>query len=182
MKRSHKLYTVLSAIFLTALILAEITGGKLIELKLSEEWIFIMTMGVIPFPITFIVTDILNEYFGKPGIRFITIVGMVMIAFAYVILFADMSIPAARISPVQDAEFTKVFGQSNRIILGSIIAYLIGQMIDIHVFHFIRKKTGEKMLWLRATGTPLLYVAHALIDRYLGPEAQTLMQQAQEAR
>ncbi len=226
MDRHQKLYAVLFGIFLTGLILAEITGSKLIQFPVSETLVFTMTMGVIPFPLTFIVTDLINEYFGKPGIRFVTIVGMIMIALAYVILTVDMAIPGAPISPVNDEQFRAVFGQSNRIILGSLIAYLIGQMIDIHVFHWIRQKTHTRLLWLRATGstfvsqfvdsfvvlliafygkiptetimnigvtnyvykfilaiaiTPLIYLAHYAIDRYLGNrEAEVMISHAEE--
>jgi hypothetical protein len=227
MPKRQKLYTVLCGIFLTALILAEITGSKLIQSRVTENLVFTMTMGVIPFPITFLVTDIVNEYYGKPGIRFITVLGMIMIAFTYLILFIDMNIPAAEISPVQDDAFNSVFGQSNRIILGSIIAYLIGQLIDIQIFHYIRKRTHEKFLWLRATGstfvsqlidsfvvlfiafsgkiafdqivnigitnyiykfciaialTPLIYLTHSLIDKYLCEEAHAMIHQAEEMK
>lgn len=227
MSKRQKLYTVLASIFLTALILAEITGSKLIQSAITENLVFTMTMGVIPFPVTFLVTDIVNEYYGKPGIRFITFLGMFMIAFTYAVLFIDMSIPAVSFSPVTDEAFNSVFGQSNRIILGSITAYLIGQFIDVQIFHYIRKRTHEKLLWLRATGstfvsqlidsfvvlfiafsgkipydqilnigitnyvykffiavalTPLIYLAHALIDRYLGDEAHVMIHQAEELK
>lgn len=224
MDKRLKLFTGLSAVFLTALIMAEVTGGKLIELRLSESIAFTMTMGVIPFPITFIVTDILNEYFGRRGIRFVTFVGMAMVAFALLLLQIDMAIPAALISPVTDENFNAVFGISARIIVGSLTAYVIGQLVDIAVFHFIRERTGGKMLWLRATGstlvsqlidsfvvltiaflgpltmgqilqigatnyvykftiavaiTPLLYVVHSLVDRYLGHGlAREMMEEA----
>jgi uncharacterized integral membrane protein (TIGR00697 family) len=224
MDKRLKLFTVLSSIFLTALILAEITGGKLIQIPLTASLAFTATMGVIPFPVTFIVTDIINEYFGRKGMRYVTVVGMVMVGFAMVLLQADMIVPAAPFSPVSDEAFNSVFGISARIILGSLAAYLIGQLIDISVFHFIRLRTGGKKLWLRATGstvvsqffdsfivlfiafggllpvsrilsvggtnyvykfvialaiTPLLYLVHTLVDRYLGKElAGELMEQA----
>jgi len=224
MDKRIKLYTVLSSIFLTALILAEITGGKLIGLTISDALGFTLTMGVIPFPITFIVTDIINEYYGRRGIRFITFVGMAMILMALLVLQIDMLIPAAAISPVTDDSFNAVFGVSVRIIIGSLTAYLVSQLVDIYVFHLIRKRTGGKLLWLRATGstvisqlidsfivlfiaflgqlsvqqilligitnyiykfgiavgtTPLLYLIHAVVDRYLGEEtARELMKRA----
>jgi queuosine precursor transporter len=227
MNKRIKLYTILSSIFLTALVLAEVTGGKLIQMTLNDSLVFTLTMGVIPFPITFIVTDIINEYFGQRGIRFITFIGMAMVGFALVMLQVQMAIPAAAISPVPDAAFNSVFGVSARIILGSLAAYLVGQLVDISVFHFIRRKTGEKLLWLRATGstvvsqlvdsfvvlyvaflgplsamqilnigftnyvykfiialaiTPLLYIIHAIVDRYLGHEmAEEMMRNAHPA-
>lgn len=218
------LFTVLSAIFLTALILAETTGGKLIQMAVGDGLVFTLTMGVIPFPVTFIVTDIINEYYGRKGIRFITVLGMVMVLFALLLLQIEMAIPAAAISPVPDAAFNTVFGVSARIILGSLTAYIIGQFVDIGVFHAIRKRTKGSMLWLRATGstivsqlidsfvvlfiafygplsagqilgigltnylykfaiavaiTPLLYLVHAGVDRYLGHELAARM--AEEA-
>jgi uncharacterized integral membrane protein (TIGR00697 family) len=224
MDKKLKLYTVLAGTFLTALILAEITGGKLIQLRISETMAFTMTMGVIPFPITFLITDLLNEYYGRRGIRFVTLLGMGCVLFALVILQVDMVIPAAPISPVKDDAFNAVFGVSTRIIVGSLMAYLVGQLVDIAVFHAIRMKTGGKYLWLRATGstivsqlidsfvvlfiafggtlavgeivniattnyvykflialaiTPLLYVGHAIVDRYLGKDvAEEMMRNA----
>jgi len=224
MDKRIKLFTLLSGIFISALILAEITGSKLIQQHVTETLVFTMTMGVIPFPVTFIVTDIINEYYGRKGIRFVTIIGMVMILLVLLILQVDMMIPAAAFSPVDDRSFDLVFGASGRIILGSLVAYLVGQLIDIGVFHWLRAKTGTRLLWLRATGstivsqlidsfvvlfiafsgtlafdqiigigltnyiykfliavaiTPLLYVAHKVIDRYLGEHlAEKMMAEA----
>lgn len=220
MDKRVKLYTILGSTFLTALILAEITGGKLIQLAAGSDFVFTLTMGVIPFPITFIVTDIINEYYGRRGIRFITVLGMVMVLFALLLLQIEMAIPAAAISPVSDEAFNSVFGVSTRIIIGSLTAYLIGQFVDISVFHFLRARTHGRMLWLRATGstvvsqlidsfvvlfiaflgplsvlqivnigftnyiykfviavatTPLLYLVHAAVDRYLGHELAASM-------
>jgi uncharacterized integral membrane protein (TIGR00697 family) len=224
MDKRISLYAALSGVFLTALVLAEITGGKLIQLAVTDNFAFTMTMGVIPFPVTFLVTDIINEYYGRRGIRFITFLGMGLVVMSLVILQIDMAIPAAAISPVSDAAFNAVFGVSARIFVGSLVAYLIGQLIDISVFHALRERTGGKMLWLRATGstivsqlidsfvvltiaflgtltlgeivqiaftnyiykfliavsiTPLLYLVHALVDRYLGKElAERMMSEA----
>ncbi len=220
MDKRVTLFTILGSVFLTALLLAEITGGKLIQITLWGELDFILTMGVIPFPITFIVTDIINEYYGRRGIRFITLLGMAMVLFALVLLQIEMSIPAAAISPVSHEAFNSVFGVSARIIVGSLTAYLIGQFVDIYVFHYLRRRTGGKMLWLRATGstvvsqlvdsfvvlyiaflgplsamqilgigttnyiykfliavgiTPILYLVHAGVDRYLGHELAATM-------
>ncbi len=164
MSRTNRLYMILSGIFLTALLTAELTGGKLIELRLSSEWTFIMTIGVIPFPVTFLITDIINEYYGKKGIRFITFLGMAVVMLAFVIIYIDMSIPASPVSPVTDEMFNGVFGLSARIIAGSLTAYLIGQLIDIYVFFWIRQKTKEKLLWLRATGSTVI---SQLIDSFV---------------
>ena len=164
MDKKIRLFTTLSGIFLSALILAEITGSKLIQWAATTSFVFTMTMGVVPFPITFIVTDIINEYYGRKGIRFITFLGMAMIFLVLLLLQVDMLIPAALISPVTDAAFDGVFSSSTRIILGSLTAYVIGQLIDISVFHFLRERTGAKLLWLRATGSTLI---SQLVDSFV---------------
>lgn len=164
MDKRLKLYAALSAVFLTALVIAETTGGKLIQVAVSDSLVFTMTMGVIPFPITFLVTDIINEYFGRRGIRFVTFLGMGMVVMGLVILQVDMAIPAAVISPVTDEAFNAVFGVSARIFIGSLIAYVIGQLVDISVFHALRERTGGRMLWLRATGST---VVSQLIDSFV---------------
>lgn len=220
MDKRVKLFTILAGVFLTALLLAETTGGKLIQVGFADDLIFTLTMGVIPFPVTFIVTDIINEYYGRRGIRFITILGMLMVLFALILLQIEMAIPAAAISPVSNEAFNTVFGVSTRIIVGSLTAYLIGQFVDIYVFHYLRRRTGARLLWLRATGstvvsqfidsfvvlfiaflgplsamqivgigmtnyiykfivavgiTPILYLVHAGVDRYLGHELAASM-------
>ena len=164
MDKKIKLYTILCSVFLSALILAEITGSKLIQIPVSANLLFTMTMGVVPFPVTFIVTDIINEYFGRKGIRFVTFTGMGMILLVLAILQIDMLIPAASFSPVQDDAFNAVFSASGRIIVGSLVAYLIGQLVDISVFHFLREKTGSRLLWLRATGSTIV---SQLIDSFV---------------
>jgi queuosine precursor transporter len=164
MDKRITLFGALSAVFLTALVLAETTGGKLLQFSVGDTLVFTMTMGVIPFPITFLVTDIINEYYGRNGIRFVTFLGMGMVVMALVILQIDMAIPAAVISPVKDEAFNGVFGVSARIFAGSLIAYVIGQLVDISVFHALRERTGGKMLWLRATGST---VVSQLIDSFV---------------
>ncbi len=160
--RPQKLFVVCASIFITALVIAEATASKFfvafdlpraITILGYDFPSVIMTAGVIAFPITFIVTDLMNEYFGPKGIGFVTLVGMAMIVFEFVILRAAMATPTADISPVPEEAFNTVFGASGRIILGSIIAYMIGQFADITLFHWLRRLTKGKHLWLRATGS-----------------------------
>ncbi len=162
LSRPQKLYVVCAAIFVTALVVAEATASKffsafalpapltILGVEFAEV---IMTAGVIAFPITFIVTDLLNEYYGKAGIRFVTFVGVGMIVFEFALLQATMAVPTAGISPVPDEAFNVVFGASGRIILGSLTAYVIGQLADITLFHWLRRLTHGRHLWLRATGS-----------------------------
>lgn len=162
LSRPQKLFVVCAAVFLTALVVAEATASKFftafdlsspISILGQEFNSVIMTAGVIAFPITFIVTDLMNEYFGKKGIRFVTLVGMVMIIFEFALLQIAMAVPTASISPVPDEAFNTVFGASGRVIFGSLVAYLIGQLADITLFHWLRGLTKGKHLWLRATGS-----------------------------
>ncbi len=162
--RPEKLFVVCTAIFLTALVVAEATAGKLFTvLDLSnplrlfgEEFgSVVMTAGVIAFPVTFIVTDLINEYYGKAGIRFVTYVGVAMIVFEFALIQIAMAVPAASFSPVSGSAFDEVFGASTWIIVGSIVAYLVGQLVDIALFHWLRDLTQGRMLWLRATGSTL---------------------------
>lgn len=219
-QRPTKLFLFLNALFLTFLLMAELTGSKLFS-TLG----FTLTMGVVPFPVTFIITDILNEYYGRKGVRFTTLLGMGMILLAYLLILIDLQIPASPDSPVTDASFKMVFANSGLVIIGSIVAYLIGQLIDIQIFHYLRVKTKNKHIWLRATGstiisqlidsfvvifiafgqympfgklisistnnflykllvaiaiTPLLYLAHSIIDKYLGEDAEKMTHNAMQ--
>lgn len=178
MNRSHRLFIVLNALFLVCLFMAEVTGAKLFTVDVPDfgfpplvarPWFtvsaFTMTLGVIPFPVTFIVTDLMNEYFGKSGVRYTTLIGMGCIGFSYGLIFLDLRIPAdPRYSPVGDEAFQAVFANSSQIILGSITAYLIGQLVDIQVFHRLRTLTGNRHIWLRATGSTLV---SQLVDSYI---------------
>jgi len=160
--RPQKLFVVCTAIFLTALVIAEATASKfftafhlpftitILGMEFNEV---VMTAGVLAFPVTFIITDLLNEYFGKPGIRFVTYVGMVMIMFEFGLLQLAMAVPTSDISPVPQVAFDTVFGATGRVIIGSLTAYVIGQLVDITLFHWLRGLTKGKHLWLRATGS-----------------------------
>jgi queuosine precursor transporter len=210
--RRDVVYLALAGFFVTNAILGEVIGGKLFSLGP-----FTMSIGVIPWPVVFITTDLINEYFGRDGVRRLTFMTIGLIAYAFIILYVAILVPAASFSPVTDGQFQAVFGQSLWIIAGSIIAFGLSQLVDVGVFWLVRHKTGGKHLWMRATGstlvsqlidsiviigiafwlpgkikteeffivaganysykmlialavTPLLYIGHSIIDRYLGIE------------
>lgn len=162
LSRPQKLFVVCASVFITALVIAEATASKFFtafELPVPIS-IFgqtfdsvIMTAGVLAFPITFIVTDLINEYYGKAGIRFVTYIGLAMIVFEFLLLKLAMVVPTAPISPVPAEAFDLVFSSTGRIIVGSLLAYLVGQLIDITLFHWLRRLTDGRHLWLRATGS-----------------------------
>jgi len=256
MSRKQQLFIILSAIFLTNAILAELIGVKIFSLEqtlgfqpanisiLGYVLDFNLTAGVMIWPVVFVTTDIINEYFGKKGVRKISFIAVGCIAYAFLMIFLVTKLsPAAFWLDVNSADsdgnpfdmnfaFNKIYTQGLGIIVGSIVAFLIGQLLDVVVFQRLRKVTGEKMIWLRATGstlisqlidsfvvlalafyvlapsdsrwefsqvisvgtinyiykfiiaillTPLIYLGHYLIDRYLGEEAEKIKTEAAES-
>ena len=169
-RRRNLLLLVLSAFFLTNALLAEIIGGKLFQiptgLNIFGRTNFAVTLscGIILWPVVFIMTDIINEYFGRKGVRTLSILGACMIAFAFVALWVTDKVPAVDFSPIDQQSFRTVFMQSQFIIVGSITAFLLAQLVDVMVFWMIRRKTGHKHLWLRATGSTII---SQIIDTYV---------------
>jgi hypothetical protein len=222
--RRDIVYLALAGFFVTNAILGELTGGKLFTFGP-----FTLSIGVIPWPVVFIATDLINEYFGREGVKRLTFMTIGLIVYAFVVVFLAIQVPAASFSPVTDAQFYAVFGQSLWIIVGSVVAFAVSQLVDVFIFWLVRHRTGGKLLWMRATGstvvsqlidsiviigiafwlpgkiqtsefltvaasnysfklivalsvTPLLYLGHAAIDRYLGvEEAHKLIEQAAKA-
>lgn len=145
-------FIILAGIFITNAVTAELIGGKLIQIGP-----FVMSIGILPWPIVFLTTDLINEYFGKQGVKKLSYITAGLIAYSFMVLFLAISIPAAKgISPVNDEQFYAVFGQSMWIIVGSIIAFLVSQLIDVTVFSYFKNKTGNKMIWLRTTGSTVI--------------------------
>jgi hypothetical protein len=161
--RRQTLFLVLSGVFLGNALLAELIGGKLFQVP--TPWItFTLSCGIVLWPVVFVFTDIVNEYFGRAGVRKITFLAAAIIAYAFLALTAAGAVPAASFSPVRDESFANVFFQSRWIIVGSISAFLLAQLIDVTVFWIIRRSTGHRLLWLRATGSTLV---SQLIDTFV---------------
>jgi uncharacterized integral membrane protein (TIGR00697 family) len=245
--RKTNLFVILGAIFLTNAILAEIIGVKIFSgektLGLDPvQWTFFgefvldfnLTAGAVIWPVVFITTDLINEYFGKKGVRKISFLTATLITYVFVVislvtalapadfwLEVNASMPDGSSFDINYA-FNTIFRQGLGIIFGSLTAFLLGQLIDVYVFQKLRAVTGPKMIWLRATGstlvsqfidsfvvlgiafyvfgnwslsqiaavglinyvykftvamalTPVLYIAHGLIDRYLGKDLSEKM-------
>jgi len=154
MFRSKKdtVYLILAGIFITNAVVAELIGGKLIYVGP-----YLMSIGILPWPIVFVTTDLINEYFGEKGVRKLSLLTASLIAYTFVILYFAMQIPAVKGNNlVSDFQFNGVFGQSMWIIVGSITAFLVSQLIDVTIFHFFKNKTGNKMIWLRSTGSTVI--------------------------
>jgi hypothetical protein len=154
--RRDIVYLALAGFFVTNAILGELTGGKLFTLGP-----FTLSIGVIPWPVVFIATDLINEYFGREGVKRLTFMTIALIVYAFVVLFLAIQVPAASFSPVTDEQFMAVFGQSLWIIVGSVTAFAISQLVDVTVFWLVRHRTGGRFLWMRATGST---VVSQLID------------------
>lgn len=145
-------FVILAGIFITNAVVAELIGGKLIQIGP-----FVMSIGILPWPVVFLTTDLINEYFGEKGVRRLSFITASLIAYAFLVLLLAIAIPAAKgISPVNDEQFQAVFGQSMWIIVGSIMAFLVSQLIDVTVFWYFRNKTGDKKIWLRTTGSTVI--------------------------
>ncbi len=247
-QKKNRLFVILAGIFLTNAIMAEMIGVKIFSgegtLGLQPAHLsilgftmdFNLTAGAVIWPVVFITSDLINEYFGKPGVKRISYLAAALIAYSFIVIFFTIKLP-----PAQwwldannkdsagnyfnmDFAFNKILGQGQRIIIGSLTAFLLGQLVDVFVFQKLRKLTGQKMLWLRATGstlisqfidsfvvlyiaflgvfsgqqiiaigitnyiykfsiaillTPVIYLGHYAIDRYLGKEnAQKISDEA----
>ena len=159
LSKREKLFLFLSGFFITNAIVAELAGSKLISFGP-----FTMTVGTIPWPIVFIATDIMNEFFGREGVKRITFLTVGLIAYTFTLVFLTMQVPAASFSPVNDQMYNAVFGQSLWIIIASIIAFAFSQLVDVIVFWFLRNKTGGKFLWLRASGSTAI---SQMIDSFI---------------
>ena len=174
MNRAQKLFVVLAAFFVANAVLAEFIGVKIFALEDTLglkpfEWNLFgqtgslnFTAGTLLWPIVFILTDTVNEYYGRRGVRFISWLAVGLILYGFAFAFAAIHLAPASwwVGVAQDqgvpdyqAAFAAVFGQGLWTIWGSVIAFLIGQLIDVGIFHRIRRATGERHVWLRATGS-----------------------------
>ena len=151
MDASHKLFVYMCAVFVACLLLGDVIGGKTIATPLGP-----ISVGIIPFPVTFLLTDIVNDFYGSRGARFLTLLGFWMAVLAYAVLQVSTFLAPDVSTYFTQAEFSKIFGGSAQLFIASILAYLIGQFLDIRVFQFWKRLTESKHLWLRATGSTIL--------------------------
>jgi uncharacterized integral membrane protein (TIGR00697 family) len=156
--KRHKLFLVLCGIFTTCLVVGDIIGGKLIEARFFG-FTFTTTVGMVPFPVTFLLTDVINEFYGKRAARFITVVGFGMAVLSFTFIYLSAAVPFAPFTRapdwtgVNEAAFNNVFLGSMRMIIASLCAYFVSQFVDIGVFHALKGITSGRLLWLRATGS-----------------------------
>lgn len=250
---SHKpfrLFILLAGFFIANAFVAEFVGVKIFSLEKTigiqpfsfsffgyENLGFNLTAGVVLWPVIFVMTDVINEYFGMKSVRVLSYLTIGLVVYAFIMVYFAIGLEPNEWWQFESGKlvederqhiddmslsFNRIMGQGLWIILGSMIAFLIGQIVDVSIFHRIKKWTGERMVWLRATGstlvsqfidsyvvlivafyvgsdwdlhrvlaigtvniiykfiiaillTPLIYLAHELIDKYLGKQLSTAM-------
>ncbi|HXJ20290.1 MAG TPA: queuosine precursor transporter [Polyangia bacterium] len=151
MDRKQRFFVYLTAIFVAALIVSDLIGGKYFRVGGLD-----FSVGMIPFPLTFLLTDIVNEFYGTEGARRITYVGLGVAVFVFIVINLAIVLPTSPESPMAGDQFKNVFGWSTRLYVASLTAYLIGQLLDIAIFFFLRRITGHRFLWLRSTGSTVV--------------------------
>lgn len=194
-EKSLKLFIILAGFFITNALIAEFIGVKIFSLEQTlgyqpfnfnffgiEHLSFNLTAGVLLWPVVFTLTDILNEYYGVKGVRFLSYLTVGLICFAFLIVFSAIRLTPADFWPTShlqneslngspgpdvrnlNSAFSLVFGQGLWIIIGSMVAFLIGQLIDVLVFHKIKKFTGNAKIWMRSLVST---VVSQLIDSFV---------------
>jgi uncharacterized integral membrane protein (TIGR00697 family) len=185
--RPTRLFIILGGFFIANAIIAEMIGVKIFSLEDSlniqkadfsllnaDHLSFSLSVGVIPWPVIFVTTDIINEYYGVKGVRFLSVITAALISFAFIIFyFAIHTSPDTAYwqtsnvkagVPDMQAAYTAIFGQGMNIIIGSLAAFLVGQIADAFIFRRIKFMTGEKGIWMRATLSTLV---SQLIDSFV---------------
>lgn len=182
-----RLFIFLAAFFVANALIAECIGGKLFSLEAllgmeakpfslfgHEGLTYTLTCGVLLWPIEFVMTDIVNEYYGPKAVRRISFIAIGLISYAFLMFYMAIHVPpntsfwteSQKENGVPDMQsaFSAIFGQGMWIIFGSLVAFLVAQLLDVWVFHKIKKATGEKRIWLRATGSTLI---SQLVDSFI---------------
>lgn len=182
-----KLFVVLASFFVANALIAECIGGKLFSLELllgrtpqpfsllgEQGLTYTLTCGVLLWPLEFVMTDIVNEFFGPKAVRRISYIAVALICYAFLMFYMAIHVPAEQSFwvgsrkdqgvPDMQAAFMGIFGQGMWIIVGSLTAFLVSQLLDVWVFHKVKKVTGEKHIWLRATGSTIV---SQLVDSFI---------------
>ncbi|MBO9204572.1 MULTISPECIES: queuosine precursor transporter [Niastella] len=181
-----RLFVFFTAFFVANALIAECIGTKLFSLEKllgtdpanitmfgQHGLAFTLTCGVLLWPLEFVMTDIINEFYGPKAVRRISFIAVGLISYAFLMFYLAIHVPAADFwvasrkdqgIPDMQVAFDGIFGQGMRIIIGSLVAFLVSQIVDVTIFHKIKKRTGEKYVWLRATGST---VVSQLVDSYI---------------
>lgn len=171
--KSYWLFIILAGLFITNAVTAELISNKLIEIPLAFSigdttfGPYTTIVGILPWPIVFLLTDLLNEFYGKKAVQKLSWITSGLIGYCFIIVGISLYIPAVEIpnsTLADNKSYSLVFGQAQMVIIGSILAFLFSQLLDAFVFEKIKNKTGNKFVWLRSTGSTVL---SQLIDSYI---------------
>ena len=151
---ARKIYLYLAALFITSLVVSNLIFQKFFywypfDLTIGSIKLFELSVGILPYPITFLVTDLISEIYGQKKANQVVVAGIFASFFSITIILISNSVPALESSPINDETFSNVFSLSGLAVLASMLAYLFAQFIDIKIYHFWKKLTKGKMLWLR---------------------------------
>jgi len=146
---AYRIYLILGALFISSLVASNLIFQKFFYWDFFGIYTFEISVGILPYPITFLITDIISEVYGKRKANQIVTAGIFASFFSLLIIYISKEVPATSWSPINDETFTKVFGATAVAVFASMMAYLFAQYIDIQVFHFWKRITKGKHLWLR---------------------------------
>ena len=158
-----QLYLVLSGIFIASLVTCNLIANKFVTVDLGFK-VFIVSAGILPYPLTFLVTDLISELYGQRKANLVVFSGFIASLFVLLFLWLGGQFNSIPDSLVSDEIYNSVFQNAWRLIAGSMIAYLFAQFVDVRIFHFWKKLTDGKHLWLRNNGST---IASQLVDTTL---------------
>ncbi|NBU91786.1 MAG: VUT family protein [Flavobacteriia bacterium] len=171
--RKTWLFIILAGLFITNAVTAELISNKLIAVPISF-WLFghkigplVTVVGILPWPVVFLLTDLLNEFYGAKTVRRLSWVTSGLILYCFILVGVSLQIPAMEIpnsTLADNKSYNLVFGQAQMVIVGSIAAFLLSQLLDASLFKWIKSKTGNRFIWLRSTGSTVI---SQLIDSYV---------------
>ena len=146
---AQRIFIILASLFITSLVVSNLIFQKFFSWDFLGIYTFKISVGILPYPITFLITDLISEVYGKKRANQVVTTGIFASLFSLLIIWVAAEVPALDNSPINDALFIKVFGNSVIAVFASMMAYLLAQYVDIHVYHFWKRLTKGKHLWLR---------------------------------
>lgn len=148
-RQAERLYLILTALFIASLVAGNLIFQKFFTWDFCGMYTFEISVGILPYPITFLITDVISEIYGKKRANEVVLSGLFATVFLLGIVYLADAVPATSWSPIQNETFHEVFGFTAIAVGASMTAYLLAQLVDIRIYHFWKKKTKGKHLWLR---------------------------------
>tara|TARA_Y100001947_G_scaffold142759_1_gene135262 strand:+ start:1288 stop:1995 length:708 start_codon:yes stop_codon:yes gene_type:complete len=146
---AYRFYLILAALFIASLVVSNLIFQKFFSWDFFGLYTFEISVGILPYPVTFLITDLISEVYGKKKANQVVTAGIFASLFSLLIIYTADAVPATDWSPIGNELFQKVFGATAIAVIASMLAYLLAQYIDIQLFHFWKKLTKGKHLWIR---------------------------------